>query len=204
MWPKKISLFFFDNNVYKNKETFKIFSPQILEVYRILLVQTTLESITFYYTFIVINNMFDPSTTPKYDSSNSNIKIVYKSIEHFLWNLSDFSSDVVLENLSCLWIVFINSVFQLPPQKIVRMVEICEIEWSGVIGSTRNESVPWKVLPEEFKCCNNTVFISMPLFFLNAGANFRRIISIYRPALMVTQFPSLSSKNYGPKIPLCL
>ena len=30
--------FFFGNNFYKNKETSKIFSPQILEVYRILLV----------------------------------------------------------------------------------------------------------------------------------------------------------------------
>ena len=45
-----MSLFFFGNNIYKNKETFKIFSPQILEVYRTLLVETTLESM-FYYTF---------------------------------------------------------------------------------------------------------------------------------------------------------
>ena len=50
--------------------------PQILEVYIILLVQTTLESIMFYYTFLVINGMFDPSTPPLYASSNSNIKIV--------------------------------------------------------------------------------------------------------------------------------
>ena len=43
--------------IYKIKETFKKFSPQILEVYRILLVETTLESM-FYYTFSVINTMF--------------------------------------------------------------------------------------------------------------------------------------------------
>ena len=55
-----MSLFFFGNNFYKNKETFNIFSPQILEVYRILLVETTLESIMFYYTFSVINTMFIP------------------------------------------------------------------------------------------------------------------------------------------------
>ena len=54
-------------------------------------------------------------------SSNLNIKIVHNSIEHFLWNPSDFFSDDVL---SCLWIVFTNSVFQLPPQKIVRWFEI--------------------------------------------------------------------------------
>ena len=82
-------------------------------------------------------------------SINSNIKIVHNSIEHFLWNPSDFSSDDVL---SCLWIVFTNSVFQVPPQKIVRRVEILGIGWPGVIGLTRNESVPWEVMPEVFKC----------------------------------------------------
>ena len=97
------------------KETFKIFSPQILEVCRILLVQTTLESPMFYYTFSVINDRFDPGTALLYVSSNSNIKIAHNCIEHFLWNLSGFSSDVVFENLCCLWIVFINSVFQVSP-----------------------------------------------------------------------------------------
>ena len=59
-WSTKMSLFFFGNNFYKNKETFNIFSPQSLDVYRILLVETTLESIMFYYTFSVINTMFVP------------------------------------------------------------------------------------------------------------------------------------------------
>ena len=82
-------------------------------------------------------------------SSNSNNKIVHNSIEHFLCNPSDFFSDDVL---SCLWIVFTNSVFQVPPQKIVRRVEILGIGWPGVIGLTQNESVPWEVMPEVFKC----------------------------------------------------
>ena len=69
-WPTKISLFFFGNNFYKNKETFKIFSPQILEVYRILLVETTLESM-FYYTFSVINTMFVLITMLLYDGTAS-------------------------------------------------------------------------------------------------------------------------------------
>ena len=38
-----MSLFFFGNKFYKNKEAFKIFSPQLLEFYRILLVETNLE-----------------------------------------------------------------------------------------------------------------------------------------------------------------
>ena len=61
-WPTKIPLFVFGDNFYKNKDTYKIFSPQILEVYRILLVKTTLESTMFYYTFSVINTMFIPCT----------------------------------------------------------------------------------------------------------------------------------------------
>ena len=82
-------------------------------------------------------------------SSNSNIKIFHNSIEHFLWNPSDFFSDDVL---SCLGIVFRNSVFQLPAQKIVRRVEILGIGWSGLIGLMQNESVPWEVMPKVFKC----------------------------------------------------
>ena len=62
-WPRKLSLFFFGNNFYKNKETVKIFSPQLLEVYGIILVETNLESIMLYYTFSVINTMFIPCTS---------------------------------------------------------------------------------------------------------------------------------------------
>ena len=62
-----MSLFFFGDNFYKNKETFKIF--RILEVYRILLLETNLESIMFYHTFSVINTMFVPCTTLLYDST---------------------------------------------------------------------------------------------------------------------------------------
>ena len=68
-WSSKMSLFFFGYNFYKNKETFKIFSPQILEVYRILLLETALESIVFYYTFSVINTMFVSCTALLYDST---------------------------------------------------------------------------------------------------------------------------------------
>ena len=82
-------------------------------------------------------------------SNNSNIKIVHNSIEHFLWNSSDFSSDVVL---SCLRIVFTNSVFQVPPQKIVKWVEILGIGWPRVVSLTQNKSVPWKFMPEVFNC----------------------------------------------------
>ena len=61
-------LFFSGKNFFKNEETFKILSPQLLEVYRILLVETTLESM-FYYTVSVINTMFVPCTALLYDST---------------------------------------------------------------------------------------------------------------------------------------
>ena len=63
-----MSLFFFGNNFNKDKETFKIFSPQILEVCRILLVQSSHESIMFYYTSSVVDDMLDPGTTLLYDT----------------------------------------------------------------------------------------------------------------------------------------
>ena len=68
-WPTKMSLFFSGSNFYKNKETFKNFSPKLLEVYRNLLVETTLELIMLYYTFSVINTMFVSCTALLYDST---------------------------------------------------------------------------------------------------------------------------------------
>ena len=44
------------------------FFLQLLEVHRILLVEANLESITFYYTFSVINTIFVPCTILLYDN----------------------------------------------------------------------------------------------------------------------------------------
>ena len=150
-WPTKMSLFFFGDNIYKNKETFKIFSQQILEVYRILLVETTLNSIMFYYTFSVINTLFVPCTALLYDSTVTTQTL---KLSPTLLGIScgirliTFSDDL----LSCLSIVFTNSIFQVPPRKIVRWVEILGIGWAGVIGLTRNKSVTWEDMAEVFKC----------------------------------------------------
>ena len=109
-----MSLFFFGNNFHKNKETFKIFSPQILKVYRILLVETTLESIMFYYTFSVINTMFVLCTALLYDSPAGTRTL----------NLS-----TTLLSISC----------------GIRLISLLML-------SSRNETVPWEVMPEVFKC----------------------------------------------------
>ena len=130
----------------KNKETFNIFSPQLLEVYRILLVETILESIMFYYTFSVINTMFVPCTALLYDSTAAT-----RTLELFTILLSISCGinliSLLIIVLSCLRIVFTNSVFQVLSQKKIRRVEIF-----GDRSLTWNESVPWEVLLEVFKC----------------------------------------------------
>ena len=119
-----MSLFFFGNNFCKSKENFKIFSSQILEVYRILLMQTTLESIMIYYAFSVINTMFVPCTTLLYDST-----AVTRTIKLAITLLSMSCTICLISFLmmsSLVWIVFTNSVFQVPPQKIVRRLRSLE------------------------------------------------------------------------------
>ena len=146
-----MSLFFFGNNFYENKETFKIFSPQILEVYRILLVETTVESIMFYYTFSVINTMFVPCTALLYDSTAATRTL---KLSTTLLSIScgiRLISFLMMSSLVCG--LFSQTLsFRYPPQKIVTWVEILGIGWPGVIGLTRNESVSWEVMPEVFKC----------------------------------------------------
>ena len=126
-----MTLFFFDNNFKKKRETFKIFSPQLLEVYTILLVETTLESIMFYCTFSVTN-----TTIPQlYWAFLAGIDLISLLMMSFL-----------VRGL------FSKTVFQVRPQKTVKRVEIVGLVWPGVIGLIRNESVPWEVMAEVFKC----------------------------------------------------
>ena len=129
-----MSLFFFSNNFYKNTETFKIFSSQILEVYRILLVETTLKSIMFYCTFAVINTMFVPCTALLYDSTEATRTL---KLSTTLLSISCGIHLIYLLMMSSLVCgLFSHSVFQVPPQKIVRRVDILGIGWPGVIGLT--------------------------------------------------------------------
>ena len=126
-----MSLFFFGDNFYKNQETFKIFSPQILEVCRILLVETTLESIMFYYTFSVINTMFVPCTALLYDSTAATRTL---KLSTTLLSISCgilLISFLMMPSLVCG--LFSKSIFQVPYQKIVRPAEILGIGWPGVI-----------------------------------------------------------------------
>ena len=97
--------------------------------------ETTLESIMFDDLFSVINTMFVPCPALLDDSTVATRTLKFSttllSISCGI-RLISFSDDV----LSCLWIVFTNSVFQIPPQKIVRRVEILGIGWPGVISLT--------------------------------------------------------------------
>ena len=120
-----MSLFFFGNNFHKNKETFKIFSPQILEVYRILLVETTLESIMFYYTFSVINTMFVPCTLLLYDSTAAT---------------QTLKLSTTLLSISCR----IHLISLLMMSSLVCGLFSQTLSW--------NESVTWEVISEVFTC----------------------------------------------------
>ena len=113
-----MSLFFFGNTFYKNKETFKIFAPQILQFYRICLVETTLESIMFYYTLSVINSMFVPWTLLLHDSTAATEALKLSTILLSISCGIRLISFLMMSSLSCLWIVFTKSVFQVPLQKI--------------------------------------------------------------------------------------
>ena len=127
-----MSLFFFGNNFYKNKETFKIFSPQILEVYRILLVETKVESIMFYYTFSLINTMFVPYTALLYDSTAITRTLKLSATLLSISCAICLISFLMTSSLVCG--LFSQAVFQVPPQKIVRTVEILGIGWPEVIS----------------------------------------------------------------------
>ena len=137
-WLTKMSLFFFGNKFYKNKETFKIFSPQLLEVYRILLVETTLESIMFYYTFSVINTMFVPCTALLYDSTAATGALkLSKLYWAFLVESVYFSSDDLLLSVNSF-----NKLCLSGTTSENRQVEILGIGWPGVIGLMWNEFCP--------------------------------------------------------------
>ena len=150
MAHKNVPIFFFGNNFYKNKETFKIFPQQLLEVYRILLVETTLESIMFYCTFSVTNTMFVPCTALLYDNTTATRTLKLST------TLLGISCGIHLISLlmksSLVCGLFSQTVFQVCPQKTVRRVEILGLGWPGVISLIRNESIPWEVMPEVFKC----------------------------------------------------
>ena len=137
-----MSLFFFGDNFYKNKETFKVFSPHVLELCRILLVETTLESM-FYYTFSVINTMFILCTALMYDSTAAT-----QILKLSTTLLSIYCGIRVISFL--IMISFVCGLFS--QTQYLRLVEMVGIGWPGVIGLAQNESVPWEDMPEVFKC----------------------------------------------------
>ena len=81
-----------------------------------------------------------PVNTQTHSTAATRTLKFHSSIDHFLWNPPDFFSDDVL---SCLWIVFTNSVFQVPPQKIVRRAEILgSYAWGIQVFCLKNEVAP--------------------------------------------------------------
>ena len=94
--------------------------------------------------------MFAPCTAPLYGSTAATKRLKMSAT---LLSLSFGIRLISFPMMSSLmWIVFANFVFQVPPQKIARRTEILRIGWPGAIGLTRNESVPWEVMPDVSKC----------------------------------------------------
>ena len=113
----------------------------------------------FYYTFSVISTMFVPCIVLLYDSTAATRTLKLFTILLSISCGINLISFLMMFTLVCVIIddvyschYFTKSVFQVPPQKIVRRVKILGIGWSGVIGLSRNESVPWEVMPEVFNC----------------------------------------------------
>ena len=101
--------------VAQKKDTFKIFSPQILQVYKILLVETTLESIIFYYTFSVINTMFVPCTALLYDSTAATRTLKLSTTPLSISSGIHLISLLMMSSLVCG--LFSQTVFQVPPSE---------------------------------------------------------------------------------------
>ena len=103
----------------------------------------------FYYTFSVINTMFVPCIALLYDSTATRTLKLSTTLFSISCGIR-LISFLMMSSFACG--LSSNTISQVPPQKIVRRVEILGIGWPGVIGLMRNESVPWEVMPEVFKC----------------------------------------------------
>ena len=104
----------------------------------------------FYYTFSVINTMFVPCTVLLYDSTAATRTL---KLSTTLLSISCgicLISFLMMSSLVCQ--LFLQTVFQVPPQKIVRLVEILGIGWLVFISLVGNESVPWEVMSGVLKC----------------------------------------------------
>ena len=110
-----MSLFLFGNNFYKNKETFIIFFPQLLDVYRIFLVGTTLKSIMLSHTFWVINTMFAPCTTLLYDSTAATWTLKLSTTPLSISSGIYLIPLLMMSSLVCG--LFSQTVFQVPPSE---------------------------------------------------------------------------------------
>ena len=138
--------------------TFKIFSPQILEVYRILLVETTLEP---YY----VRSMHRAAVWQH--SSNLNIKIVYNLfLVEFVWFLFRWCPPLSVDCCRKLFpSVTPSENSQVGWDNRNRIAKVCRFDAKWVC--------PWKVMPEVFKC---SAWESVPVapHFLNRTLEYLR------------------------------
>ena len=94
--------------------------------------------------------MFGPCPALLYDSTTATrtLKLSTTLLGIFCENPFDFISDDVLY---CPWIVFKNFLSGTPSENNQAGWDL-GVRWPGVIGLIQNESVPWELKPEVFKC----------------------------------------------------
>ena len=104
----------------------------------------------FYYAFSVVNTMSVPCTALLYNSTAATrtlkLSTTLLSISCGIRLISFLMMSSLVSGLLS------QTVFEVPPQKIVRRVEILGIGWLGFTGFAWNVSVPWEVMPEVLKC----------------------------------------------------
>ena len=97
----------------------------------------------FYYAFSVISTLFVPCTSLLYDSTAATRILKLSTTPLSMWN----PSDLMMSSLVCGLFFFQTLSFRYPLRKYLGGLR----SW-GDRGLTQNESVPWEVMPEVFKC----------------------------------------------------
>ena len=98
-----------------------------------------------YYTFSVINTMFALCTAQQQLEQWNCPQIYWAFLVQSVWFLFWWCP---LLSVDCFHKLCLSGT----PSENSQAVEILGIGWPGVISLTWNESVPWDVMPEVFKC----------------------------------------------------
>ena len=95
--------------------------------------------------------MFYPDTSFKDNCCNSNVEIFDNLSLHVSWDTPDLPSYVVLQICQGLVIVFIDSFLEVPPEELVKWVQVRGVGCPREVGAMRNESITTEIPAKEFQ-----------------------------------------------------